>query len=204
MITPDAGDNGHAARQLGRKLGELEKRRAHARIRRQKFARNRITQRIAVEYLIQHGRCCADHVRPLLPPEFLNENGDDRWIGAAFGGLAEDGVIVEAGQIRSSRPETHGRKITLWGLPENGRETALRWLANHPVPLPEPAAATSPTAPPTEFPPPAEDLGHPAVSTVSAPAPAHAPPLPGPLWPASSSPPETNTPAAVSGHGRES
>lgn len=179
-------------REIGRLNGELAKLRAQRRHEARSPHLMLRARRALLESLLDSPTRTAtiEDVRDRLG---LAETGNPRWLGAMPGILQDAGIIRRVGYVETTRARAHCRPISVWGLTDGGEELARRWLAANPLP--------TVAAPPTEFPPADEDPRRPAVSTV-APAPVHAPPLPGPLWPASSSPPETKAPAALSRDGR--
>jgi hypothetical protein len=55
---------------------------------------------------------------------------DRRWRGTVPGLLVQSGVIRDSGRmVKSSRPQAHGRKITVWELADE--PAARSWLARH-------------------------------------------------------------------------
>ncbi|GMU81502.1 MAG: hypothetical protein AMXMBFR47_13730 [Planctomycetota bacterium] len=179
-------------REIGRLNGELEKLRAQRRHEARSPHLLLRARRALLESLLESASRTAtiDDVRDRLG---LAETGNPRWLGAMPGVLQDAGIIRRAGYIETTRARAHGRPVSVWAFTDGGEDRARRWLLDHPLQVVAPLAA--------DFPPATEDP-RPAALAPAGPARPVAP-SPGPLWPGSMTE-ETNTPAAVSGHGRES
>ena len=100
--------------------------------RRQAFV-NRGRRALLTVMLIGDGTATADAVRDLetLPPGI-----DAKLFGSVPHRLACDGIIRNAGRVKTARAVAHGRYVELWRLVD--RAAAEAWLNSHPD-LPDPA-----------------------------------------------------------------
>lgn len=102
------------------------------------------------------GTGCADDVTPAGQ----TYTGNAPHVGAAVRGLAERGLIVSAGFVRSTRPSRKANHVRRWRIADRAAaEAARRWLAMHLEPpddelpgdgplTPHPADPTPPDRPP--------------------------------------------------------
>jgi hypothetical protein len=89
----------------------------------------RRARRVLIEQLLRFGTATADDVADLIG---LTPRGfDPRWRAAVPGPFVREGIIRDSGQVaRSSRPEAHSRKVTVWQLAD--RQAASDWLSRNP------------------------------------------------------------------------
>ncbi len=94
---------------------------------------NRGRRALLTAMLDGDGTATADAVRDLvtLPPGI-----DAKLFGSVPHRLAYDGIIRNAGRVKTARAVAHGRYVELWRLAD--RAAAEAWLRNHPD-LPDPA-----------------------------------------------------------------
>lgn len=98
----------------------------------------RAAQRALVSHLLDNGTATIDDVRDRVP---LPEGTNPKVFGTIPAALVTAGVIAPAGFVKSRRPESHARPVTVWRLID--RDAALRWLAENPaIPTPSAAQAT--------------------------------------------------------------
>lgn len=96
-------------------------------------------RRVFMTMLIAHGQTNIEAVRSriAMPPGL-----DKRWLGVVPVPFIKQGIIKAAGDIKSTRPMAHQRKIRLWTLVD--RAAAEDWIlrnANTAGVLPDPLAA---------------------------------------------------------------
>ena len=92
--------------------------------------------------LLQHGEATA----AALPPELIKDkfgNPSKHLSGCVTGALVAQGLIVEAGRVKSPDPRAKGRKLSVWQIPSEKRATAKSWLLSHGYPVPESAEQLS-------------------------------------------------------------
>jgi hypothetical protein len=122
MITPDL-------HQAGQQEGECCKDAAHSLLEATREVCLRRARRALLVELLADGTATADDVVEMIGSAI--EGIDPRWRGAVPGPLAQAGIIRDTGRsVKSSRPEAHARKLTVWELAD--RDAALAWLARHP------------------------------------------------------------------------
>jgi hypothetical protein len=99
--------------------------------RRQAFV-NRGRRALLAAMLTGDGTATADAVRDLVT---LSPGIDAKLFGTVPHRLAYDGIIRNAGRVKTARAVAHGRYVELWRLAD--RAAAEAWLRSHPD-LPDP------------------------------------------------------------------
>jgi hypothetical protein len=115
-------------RQAGREEGERRKDAAHALLEARREVYLWRARRALLTKLLSAGTATADDVVEMIGS--VIEGIDPRWRGAVPGPLARARIVRDSGlSAKSSRPEAHGRRVTVWELAD--RSAALRWLIRH-------------------------------------------------------------------------
>lgn len=92
--------------------------------------------------LLQHGTAtAADLPRELIKDKFGNPSA--HLSGCVTGALVAQGLIQEAGRVKSPDPAAKGRKLNVWRIVPEKRSTAKAWLTSHGYPIPETAEQLS-------------------------------------------------------------
>lgn len=99
----------------------------------------RAGQRALLSHLLDNGVATVDDVRDRVA---LSEGTNPKVFGTIPAALVSAGIIAPAGFIKSRRPESHARPVTVWQLID--RDSALRWLDENP-PIVVKTPATQPT-----------------------------------------------------------
>jgi hypothetical protein len=143
----DGADN--SPRKAGRREGHRRKDAAHAVLdaRRERFLV--AARRVLLIVGLERGKAFSDDWRDVVK---LPAGIDPVCFGAVPKPLALAGIIRRAGFVVTSRPEAHGRPVSVWELID--RDAALQWLADHPEPpddedSPPTAGEPSPVRPPS-------------------------------------------------------
>ncbi len=123
-------------REEGQQKGERRKDAAHALLEARRHVCIRQARRALLCKLLTAGKATADDVAESIGPGI--DGIDPRWRGAVPKPLALAGIINDTGlAVKSSRPEAHARRLTVWELAD--RAAALAWLAHNPdLPDPDP------------------------------------------------------------------
>lgn len=99
----------------------------------------RAAQRALLLHLVDNSTATIDDVRDRVA---LSEGTNPKVFGTIPAALVSAGIIAPAGFIKSRRPESHARPVTVWQLID--RDSALRWLDENP-PIVVRTPATQPT-----------------------------------------------------------
>ena len=93
-------------------------------------------RRALLRAILERGQASIDDVRDsaLLPA-----TANPTLLGAVPKSLTTLGIITQGGFIKSTRPEAHGRPVSIWKIAN--REAALKWLEEHSSLGQQPAAA---------------------------------------------------------------
>lgn len=80
--------------------------------------------------LLDRGECTADDIRAHVKiPSDINPVA----LGATPGPLARAGIVRRTGFAASTRPDAHGRPVSVWQIVSSAK--AAEWLRENPLPI---------------------------------------------------------------------
>ena len=140
--TPRCDDPSNA----GRKEGERRRDHAHQILEARRARYILLARRAMLTALLRDGTATIDVVREAIT---LPDGIGPALFGPAIRGLALAGIIHRVRFERTNRPKAHAREVKLWELVD--RDTAERWLAEHPPPPDDTGPVAGATEPALDF-----------------------------------------------------